>query len=48
MPNYWETRACIAYTYRNKFIKEQEFALYAMLTSQQIQSFRTGTTKDLI
>ena len=27
MPNFRETRACLAYATRNKFINEQEFAL---------------------
>ena len=27
MPNFRETRACIAYAYRNRFIKEREFVL---------------------
>ena len=27
MPNFRETRACIAYAYRNNFLKEQEFVL---------------------
>ena len=27
MPNVIETSACLAYSYRNKFINEQEFAL---------------------
>ena len=48
MPNFRETRACLAYATRNKFVNEQEFALSYDVHKSTNPEFPNWITKDFI